>query len=107
MIESWNRANGVIFYGKGGDLATNRRAEREMSVIALHILQAALVYVNTLMIQDVLADPEWAAALTPEDLRALTPLFWSHMTPYGVFKLNMSDRLALTTAPTFEAERFA
>ncbi len=25
MVESWNRANAVIFYGKGGDLATNRR----------------------------------------------------------------------------------
>ena len=30
------------------------------------------MYVNTLMIQDMLADPEWAAALTPEDLRGLT-----------------------------------
>jgi TnpA family transposase len=47
VIESWNRANAVIFYGKGGDLATNRRDEQEMSVLCLRILQAALVYVNT------------------------------------------------------------
>ncbi len=30
VVESWNRANAVIFYGKGGDLATNRRDEQEM-----------------------------------------------------------------------------
>jgi hypothetical protein len=47
VVESWNRANSVIFYGKGGDLATNHRDEQEMSVLCLRILQAALVYVNT------------------------------------------------------------
>jgi TnpA family transposase len=81
VVESWNRANAVIFYGKGGDLATNRRDEQEMSVLCLRILQAALVYVNTLMIQDLLADPEWADVFTPEDQRGLTPLFWSHCCP--------------------------
>ena len=49
----------MIFYGKGGDIATNRRDEQEMAVLCLRILQAALVYVNTLMLQDVLADPDW------------------------------------------------
>ena len=99
MVESWNRANSVIFYGKSGDLATNRRDEQEMSVLCLRILQAALVYVNTLMLQDILADPDWEDALTAEDERGLTPLFWSHVLPYGEVKLNMSSRLALGTAP--------
>jgi hypothetical protein len=89
----------VIFYGKNGDLATNRRDEQEMSVLCLRILQAALVYVNTLMLQDILADPDWEDALTAEDERGLTPLFWSHVLPYGEVKLNMSSRLALGTAP--------
>jgi hypothetical protein len=39
-------------------------------------------YVNTLMIQDMLADPEWADVLTDEDKRALTLLFWMHIQPY-------------------------
>jgi hypothetical protein len=52
----------VIFYGKNGDLATNRRYEQEMSVLCLRILQAALVYVNTLTLQDILADPDWEDA---------------------------------------------
>ena len=89
----------VIFYGKNGDLAANRRDEQEMSVLCLRILQAALVYVNTLMLQDILADPDWEDALTAEDERGLTPLFWSHVLPYGEVKLNMSSRLALGTAP--------
>ena len=81
-MESWNRANSVIFYGKGGDIATNRRDEQETAVLCLRILQAALVYVNTLMLQDVLADPDWAAVLNAEDQRGLTPLFWTHVLPY-------------------------
>jgi integrase len=42
VVESWNRANAVIFFGKGGDIATNRRDEQELSVLCLRILQAAL-----------------------------------------------------------------
>jgi TnpA family transposase len=97
VVESWNRANAVIFYGKGGDLASNHRDEQEMSVLCLRILQAALVYVNTLMLQDLLAEPEWDDVLTPEDQRGLTPLFWSHVLPYGEVKLNMTSRLPLST----------
>jgi hypothetical protein len=62
--------------------------------------QAALVYVNTLMIQDILAEPEWANVLTAEDLRGLTPLFWAHVLPYGEVKLNMTRRLALSASQT-------
>ena len=50
LIESWNRVNGVIFYGKSGEFATNRREQQELGMLSLHILQAALVYVNTVKI---------------------------------------------------------
>jgi len=66
-------------------------------VLCLRVLQAALVYVNTLMLQDLLADPDWADVLTAEDQRGLTPLFWSHVLPYGEVKLNMTNRLRLGT----------
>lgn len=64
------------------------------------MLQAVLVYVNTLMVQDVLADDDWASTLTDADRRGLTPLFWTHVAPYGEVKLDMTSRLALggTTA---------
>ena len=87
----------MIFFGKGGDIATNRRDEQELSVLCLRVLQTALVYVNTLMVQDVLADDAWSTALTTEDRRALTPLFWAHVAPYGEIKLDMRSRLTLNT----------
>ncbi|WP_051084968.1 Tn3 family transposase [Kribbella catacumbae] len=81
VVEAWNGGNQVIFFGKGGDLASNRRDEQELSVLCLRVLQSALVYVNTLMVQDVLADAEWADKLTDVDHRGLTPLFWTHVAP--------------------------
>jgi len=102
LIEAWNRVNGVIFYGKSGEFASNRRDQQQLGMLALHILQAALAYVNTLMIQDILAEPEWAGVLIPEDLRGLTPLFWGHVLPYGEVKLNMTRRIALNAAQTVE-----
>jgi hypothetical protein len=48
-------------------------------VLCLRVLQAALVYVNTLMAQDVLVDDEGVAALTDADRRGLPPLFWTHV----------------------------
>ncbi len=71
------------------------QAMLELGMIALHILQAAIVYVNTLMVQEVLALPEWEGVLTAEDRLGLTPLFWSHILPYGEVRLNMATRLAL------------
>lgn len=98
VVESWNGANAQIFYGKAGDIASNRRDEQEMSVLCLHIVQAAMVYINTLMIQDVLAEPEWAATFGPTDYRGLTPLMWAHVAMHGEFKLNMNSRLTLGPA---------
>jgi TnpA family transposase len=99
VVESWNRANSIIFFGKGGDIATNRREEQELSLLCLRVLQAALVLVNTLTVQDVLADEQWAAQLTDADRRGLTPLFWTHVAPYGEVKLDMTSRLALGRTP--------
>ncbi len=98
VAESWNRANAEIFYGKARDIASNRRDEQEISVLCLHILQAAMVYVNTLMLQDVLAEDEWAHLLSSEDYRGLTPLIWAHVAMHGEFKLNMNSRLDLSVA---------
>jgi hypothetical protein len=66
-----------------------------MTALCLRILQAALVYVNTLMLQDVLADQPWADLLTPVDRRGLTPLFWTHVRPYGEVHLDLATRLTI------------
>ena len=95
VVEAWNRANAVIYYGKGGEISSNRREEVEMAALCLRILQASLVYVNTLMLQAVLAEPEWSGLLGPADRRGLTPLFWGHVRPYGEVKLNLASRLEI------------
>ena len=64
-------------------------------MLSLHLLQISLVYVNTLMIQQVLAEPEWQNRLTEVDLRALSPLRWRHVNPYGTFTRNMQECLPL------------
>lgn len=64
-------------------------------MLAMHLLQSSLVLVNTLLVQQVLADPEWAERLTDADLRGLTPLFWSNINPYGTFHLDMTHTLEL------------
>jgi TnpA family transposase len=95
VIENWNSANDFILYGKGGEFASNKLEDQEILMLSLHLLQVSLVYVNTLMIQQVLAEPEWQGRLTAVDLRALSPLKWQHVNPYGTFTLNMQERLPL------------
>jgi TnpA family transposase len=95
VVENWNSANGFIFYGKGGEVATNQLEDQELSVLSLHLVQICLVYVNTLMIQRILADSRWRKRLKLEDLRALTPLIYVHINPYGRFDLDMSTRLPI------------
>jgi hypothetical protein len=95
----------MIFFGKSGEFATNRRDQQELGMLALHIVQAAMVYVNTLMVQDVLAEPDWAAVFTAADKRGLTPLFWSHILPSGEVKLNMTRRLALSDPASPTSDR--
>ena len=78
VIELWNSANDFILYGKGGEFTSNRIDEQELQMLGLHLLQASLVYVNTLMMQQVLAEPEW-----------------QHINPYGTFTLDMHAQLPL------------
>jgi len=80
VIENWNSANAFIHYGRAGEVATNNREDQETGMLCLHLLQACLVYVNTLMLQQVLSAPAWMDQMGPEELRALTPLIYNHVT---------------------------
>jgi TnpA family transposase len=95
VVEQWNSVNGFIFYGKSGEFATNRMEDQEVAMLSLHLLQISMAYINTLMIQQVLSEPKWLGMMKKEDFRALTPLIYAHINPYGVFKLNMDERLLL------------
>ena len=93
VVEQWNSANDFIFFARRGEVSSNRREDQEASMLSLHLLQNCMVYVNTLMIQQVLVRPEWKDRLTARDLHALTPLFWTHVNPYGRFDLDMRTRI--------------
>jgi len=100
VVENYNGVNDYIRFGKRGELASNRREEQELGMLCLQILQSCLAFINTLMIQDTLAEPEWADVLTDIDLRGLTPLFHTNMTPYGTVQLRPDRRLDLTGPPS-------
>ncbi|MEU5634119.1 Tn3 family transposase [Streptomyces rishiriensis] len=95
VVENWNSANTVLHYGRDGALTGPDKEHAETSMLALHLLQSALVHVNTLLLQQVLAEPAWAKKLTDEDRRRLTALSWSNINPYGTFRLDMDSRLEL------------
>jgi TnpA family transposase len=95
VIEQWNSANDFIFFARRGEMVSNRREDHEISMLALHLLQNCMVYINTLMLQRVLARPQWSGRLTARDIRALTPLIWEHVNPYGRFELDMEARLPI------------
>ena len=95
VIENWNSANNFILYGKGGEFSTNKTEDQELLMLSLHLLQVSLVYVNTLMLQQVLAGQEWQGRLTDADRRGLSPLLWQHINPYGSFLLDMTTRIPL------------
>jgi len=87
--------NPFLFFARRGEMVSNRAEDHEISMLALHLIQNCMVYINTLMIQKVLAQPHWQGRLTPRDYAALTPLIWEHVNPYGRFDLDMNARLAL------------
>lgn len=97
VVENWNSANGFLFFGKNSEIASNCIAEQEVSVLALHLLQISMVYINTVMIQEVLSDEKRLSLMTKEDFRALSPLIYSHVNPYGSFNLDMNERLNLVS----------
>ncbi len=85
----------VSFSARHREMVSNRREDHEISMLALHLLQNCMVYINTLTLQQVLARPLWPEKLTARDLRALTPLIWEHVNRYGRFELDMEARLPI------------
>ncbi|WP_445330383.1 Tn3 family transposase [Streptomyces sp. A475] len=67
-------------------------------MLALHLLQCALMHVNSLLLQDILSEEKCQKRLTDADRRALLPLFWTHVNPHGRFELDMNSHLALAVA---------
>ena len=59
VVENWNATNDFIFYGQGREFGTNKPEEMEVAMLCLHLVQISMVYINTLLIQELLSEPEW------------------------------------------------
>ncbi|MEU9858995.1 Tn3 family transposase [Streptomyces sp. NPDC047974] len=53
VVKNWYSANTVLRYGKGGALTGPGKEHAGTSMLALHLLQSALVHVSTLLLQRV------------------------------------------------------
>src|SRR6266496_820601 len=129
VIEQWNSANGALHYGKDGDLTGPDREHQEVSMLALHLLQSALVHINTILLERVLEDPAWAGGSpTPtgrrparpdaavlvqrQPLRSLHPRHghpprpWPHRTGrHGADDLDGNDGRAMSRPPSSALRR--
>ena len=98
VVENWNSTNEFICYGRHGEMATNRREQQEATTLSLQLLQNCLMLINTILIQRTIDRQGLWARLQPEDFRALTPLFYGHINPYGLFELDLEGPSFLEAA---------
>ena len=98
VIENWNGTNDFIFYGRSGRFETNNPQEMEISMLSLHLLQNCLILINTLLLEKTIEEHNLLEKLSPEDMRALTPLFHEHTNPYGLFELDLNKASFLEVA---------
>ncbi|MFF9512397.1 Tn3 family transposase [Streptomyces sp. NPDC014724] len=76
----------MLHYSQDGVPTDPDEESAETSMLALHPLQSALVHVNTLLVQEVLAEPAWPSRLTDKDRSSLTALFRSTINLHGTFR---------------------
>jgi TnpA family transposase len=98
VVENWNSTNEFICYGRHGEMATNSREQQEATTLSLQLLQNCLMLINTILIQRPIDRQGLWARLQPEDFRALTPLFYGHINPYGLFELDLEGPSFLEAA---------
>src|SRR5699024_9670658 len=94
--ENWNSAMGFIFFGRSGEITNNQPEEMEIVVLCLHLLQNSLVYIDTLQIQQLMQEKQWMSHMSSQDFRALTPLIYNHVNPYGDFQVDLNKRLTVS-----------
>ena len=90
IAESWNSAIDFICYGGQSEIQSNDPIIQEMTVLCLHLLQNALVLVNTVLVQRVLDDTGYIHKMQVEDKKSITPLFTSNVNPYGDIRLDVN-----------------
>src|SRR5438876_76708 len=97
-VERWNAVNDFLCYGRQGLFATNSRDQQEISTLCLQLLQNCLMLINTLLVERSLTQYQLLEQFTEADRRALTPLSYEHVNPYGLFALHLDQPSFLEAA---------
>ncbi len=66
-----------------------------------------MVYINTLMLQQILVESSWLERMSNEDKRAISSLISEHINPYGSFSLDLNKRLAINVDQTLFTQEAA
>ncbi len=90
VVENWNSAIDVICFGGKSEIQSNDPDIQELTVLCLHLLQNALVLVNTVMVERVLFEDNYINEIEKDDINAITPLFTSNINPYGDINLDIN-----------------
>jgi TnpA family transposase len=98
VVERWNAANDFLCYGRQGVFATNSREQQEITTLCLQLLQNCLMLINTILVEQTITQHHLLEQLQADDRRALTPLFYEHVNPYGLFALDMDQPSFLEAA---------
>ena len=98
VVERWNAANDFLCYGRQGIFAMNSREQQEVTTLSLQLLQNCLMLINTVVVEHTIAQHHLLDQLSGEDRRALTPLFYEHVNPYGLFALDLAQPSFLEAA---------
>src|SRR6266705_2009037 len=75
VVERWNGANDFLCYGRQGIFATNSREQQELSTLSLQLLQNCLMLINTILVEQTIAQHQLLGQFSAADYRALSPLF--------------------------------
>lgn len=62
------------------------------------LLQNCLMLINTIMVEQAIAQHHLLKQWQADDQRALTPLFYEHVNPYGLFALDLDQPSFLEAA---------
>ncbi|MFF8617077.1 hypothetical protein [Streptomyces sp. NPDC015350] len=94
MVRALEQRGRHAALGRDGALTALDREQAETSILALYLFPSSLG-VNTLLLQQVLAEPKWEKKLTDEGRGGLTALFLSNVAPYDPFYLDVNRHLDL------------
>nr|WP_237550747.1 transposase [Streptomyces sp. SID8354] len=78
-----------------GSVQENQENQTEGSILALYLIQSAVVHFDTLLLQGILSEEKRPKQLADTNQRALSPLFWTHANLCGRCELDMNCHLAL------------